>query len=173
MAFVVQTRRGRFEVREARSTAAGPRSRTLTSFTEVGDEVTAKARARAEGPIDAAELREAAVRAGAAVAGPPVDEAAREALRRVAAGEQLDPMLRTLLMDALVHAEPSVRGSLEDASPVPPRPRVSDAARSASRWIGADPAERGRALEELLELADALPLRRRPDEIGFPRLRSA
>jgi hypothetical protein len=185
MAFIVQTKGGRFEVRESHSTVAGPRSRTLASFTEFGDEVVEKARGRAEKPIDAAELREAALRAGAPVAGAAVDEAARETLRRVAGGEQLDPMLRTLLLDALVHTEPSVRGALEargvleergalgDTSPAPVQPPVSDAARSAAEWIGAGLGERGKALRDLLELGDALPLRRRPDEIGFPRLESA
>ena len=158
MAFVVQTKRGRFEVRESRSTDAGPRSRTLASFTEFGDEVVEKARARAEKPFDAAQLREAALRAGAPLVATPLDEAARETLRRVAGGERLDPMLRTLLLDALVDNE---------SSP------VSDAARSATEWVGAGLAERGAALRDLLDLTDALPLRRRPDEIGFPRLESA
>lgn len=173
MAFVVKTKRGRFEVRESRSTDAGPRSRTLASFTEFGDEVIEKARARAEKPLDAAKLREGAVRAGAPVAGTALDSAARETLRRVATGERLDPMLRTLLADALAHAEPSARAAVEGAAPAPPRPPVSDAARSASEWIGAGLAERGEVLRDLLELGDALPLRGRPDEIGFPRLKPA
>jgi hypothetical protein len=173
MAYVVRSKGGRFEVRESRSTEAGPRSRTLASFTEFGDKVIEKALARAEKPLDAAKLREAAARAGAPVAGTPLDDAARETLRRVASGERLDPMLRTLLANALVHAEPSVRAAVEGAAPAPPRPPVSDAARSASEWIGAGLAERGKVLGDLLELGDALPLRRRPDEIGFPRLKSA
>jgi hypothetical protein len=179
MAYVVRSKSGRFEVRESRSTEAGPRSRTLASFTEFGDGVVEKALARAEKPFDAGRLREAAVRAGAPVAGTPLDDAARETLRRVAAGERLDPMLRTLLADALGHVEPSVRGDAEPSlrraleDPTPASPAVSDAARSATEWIGAGLAERGKALRDLLELGDALPLRKRPNEIGFPRLASA
>lgn len=173
MAFVVKTKRGRFEVRESRSTEAGPRARTLASFTELTDEVVEKAQARAEKTLDAGALREAATRAGAPVAGTPVDEAARRTLRLLARGEhEIDPMLKRLLLDALEHDEPSMRGALEGPSPAPSHDPVSDAARSASEWIGADLAERGRALRDLLELGDALPLRRRPDAIGFPRLAS-
>lgn len=166
MAFVVPTKRGAFEVRESRSTPKGPRSRTLASFREMSDEVIEKARSRAAKPPTAAELRAAAARAGAPVAGAPVDRAARETLRLVAGGQPLDPMLRDLLLDAL---SPRSNGDLLDRASAP----VSDAARSATEWIGASPERRGEALRDLLELADALPVRIRSEQIGFPKLRSA
>jgi hypothetical protein len=75
-------------------------------------------------------------------------------------------MLRRLLLDALAHEDHSDR-------PAGPSAIVSDSARSVSEWVGATPAERGAALEDLLLLADALPLRRRPDTIGFPGLKAA
>jgi hypothetical protein len=70
MAFVVPAQRGRFEVRESRSTKQGPRSQTLASFTELTDEVIEKARQKAAKPPSAEELRRAARRAGAPVARP-------------------------------------------------------------------------------------------------------
>jgi hypothetical protein len=164
MAFVVPTKRGTFEIRESRSTPEGPRSRTLATFSELTDEVIEKAQERANGSAPSAEdLREAAIRTGAPVPGPPVDQAARETLRLLARGEQLDPMLNRLLADAL---EPRYRRDR------PSEGSVSDSARSATEWIGASPRERGSALRDLLDLADALPLRVQPNEIGFPRLRS-
>lgn len=161
MAFVVPTKRGGFEVRESRSTPAGPRSRTLATFRELSDEVIEKARSRAAKPPSPEQLRASAVRAGAPISGPPVDHAARETLRLIAGGERLDPMLRRLLLDALSPQEERGRSAT-----------VSDAARSASQWIGANPERRGEALRDLLELTDALPIRIRSEEIGFPRLRS-
>jgi hypothetical protein len=161
MAFVVPTKRGSFEVRESHSTPAGPRSRTLATFREMSDEVIEKARSRAAKPPSPGQLRAAATRAGAPLSGPPVDRAARETLRLVSGGERLDPMLRRLLLDALSPREERGQSAT-----------VSDAARSASQWIGARPERRAEALQDLLELADALPIRIRSEEIGFPRLKS-
>jgi hypothetical protein len=164
MAFVVATKRGRFEVRESRSTPAGPRSRTLVSFAQMSDEVIDKARARAHKPPAAEELKQAAARVGAPVAGSQIDDSARETLRRIANGERLDPMLHRLLAGALAPAE---KGPEEADS------KISDSARAATQWIGVSLAQRAEALRDLLELADAIPLRVPPTEIGFPRLRSA
>jgi len=166
MAFVIPKKRGTFEVRESRNTPKGPRSRTLATFTELTDEVIEKAEGRASQPLDAEKLRESAIRAGAPVSGPPVDEAARETLRLLARGDKVEPMLKQLLLDALEREDRSDR-------PADPGALVSDAARSATEWIGASPAERGEVLRDLLEFADAVPIRLRPKEIGFPRLRSA
>jgi hypothetical protein len=166
MAFVVSTRKGNFEIRESRSTPSGPRSRTLASFRELTDETIEKARGRAAKPPTADDLREAALRAGAPVAAPPIDRAARELIGRLAKGERPDPMLRRLLLDALANEDRGDR-------PTDPTATVSDSARSVSEWVGTTPAERGAALEDLLLLADALPLRRRPDTIGFPGLKAA
>jgi hypothetical protein len=167
MAFVVPTRRGRFEIRESRSTPDGPRSRTLASFRELTEETIEKARARAEQPPPGPEeLRAAALRAGAPVAPSDVDRAARELLARLGRGEAPAPMLRRLLLDALASPDRGGRPAAGEAA-------VSSSARSASEWIDASLRERGDALEDLLLLADALPLRRRPEKIGFPRLSSA
>jgi hypothetical protein len=163
MAFVVPTKRGRFEVRESRSTPNGPRSRTLVSFKEMDDEVIEKAIARSAKPLDPSELRSSALRAGAQVALPEVDQAGRKTLRSLSRGARLDPMTRRLLLDALGNWGRADEASSEE---------ISDTARAASQWIGSDPEERGQALCDLLELADAFPVRLRPAEISFPRLRS-
>jgi hypothetical protein len=167
MAFVVATKAGRFEIRESRSTPEGPRSRTLASFKQLTDETIEKARARSAKPLGADELREAALRAGAPVAGVAADEAARELIGRVANGDRLDPMLKRLLIDSLTSED--YGNQLAADSP----PGVSDAARAAAEWIDVGPRQRGYALRDLLLLADALPVNLRPTEIGFPRLRSA
>ena len=165
MAYVVATKPGRYEVRESVGTPKGPRSRTLVSFREMTAETVQKAQAKAEKPPTAAELTRLALRAGAPVRGSELNEAASETLRRLASGEQPDPKLRRLLIDALSGQDLSSQASRS-------RSAISDAARSASQWIGVGSEDRANALRELLELADALPIRPRPHEIGFPRLRS-
>jgi hypothetical protein len=166
MAFIVPTKGEAFEIRESRSTPAGPRSRTLASFKELTDETIEKARSRAAKPPTAEQLRQAALRAGAPVAPAPIDRAARDLLGKLAKGQQPDPMLKRLLLDALASED-------RRDHPSDPAATVSDAARSVSEWVGASAKERGEALEDLLLLADALPLRRRPETIGFPPLKSA
>lgn len=166
MAFVVATKRGNFEVRESRSTDSGPRSRTLATFQELDEETIAKARSRAENPPTPEELRAAALRAGAPVAGTPANEAARDLLRLSNNGERIDPKLRLLLLDSLADDTP---GHFPTNRETP----VSDAARAATEWIGASSKERAKTLWDLLELVDALPVRRRPPEIAFPRLGSS
>jgi hypothetical protein len=166
MSFIVPKKNGVYEVRESRATPDGPRSRTLATFKELTDETIEKAQARAAKPPSADELRRAALRAGAPVAGSPVDETARNLLRQIAGGGQLDPMLKRLLLDALLREDRSDR-------PADPSATVSDAARSATEWIGASSRARGKVLQDLLELVDALPVRPRPFEIGFPRLESS
>jgi hypothetical protein len=166
MAFVVSTKPGRFEIRESRSTPQGPRSRTLASFTELTDEVIEKARERAEGPLSTAELKAASLRVGAPVAIPPINRAARDLLAQLAKGKSPEPMLKRLLLDALVNED-------RRDSPRDPEATISESARSVSEWIGSSTRERGETLKDLLLVADALPLRRRPEAIAFPRLRSA
>jgi hypothetical protein len=160
MAFIVPTKRGEFEIRESRSTPKGPRSRTLASFRELTDKAVKKAQERASKPLDTDELRHAARRAGAPVAAAPADQAARELIAELAKGQEVEPKLRGLLVDALGGgwAEPA-------SSP--------GAARSAAEWIAATPRQRGKVLVDLLLLADALPSGgRRGKPLRFPRLES-
>ncbi len=161
MAFVVPTKQDRFEVRESRNTAKGPRSQTLVSFRELTDEVIEKARQKAAKPPTAEELRRAARRAGAPVARPPVEQSARELIAELARGNRLDPTLRKILGELLE------RGYREREEPSP----ANEAARSVAIWMAATPEERGKALVDLLLLADALPSGgRRGKPLRFPRL---
>jgi hypothetical protein len=149
MAFITANKRGGFEVREARNTPKGPRSRTLATFRRLDAETIDKVISRAEHAPSREELIVAALRAGATVSVTPVDEAARDTLRSIARGERPSRKLRRLLLDAL-----------------------SDEPNSVAAWLGVSPAEKGDALCDLLLLADAVPIRRRSKEIGFPRLDS-
>jgi len=164
MAFVVPTRQGSFEVRESRNTQKGPRSRTLVSFRELTDEVIARARAKATNPPSAEELRRAARRAGAPVARPPIEQAARELIAELARGRQLNSTLHQILSELLQ------RGYRENGGGSP----ANEAARSVAVWMAATPEERGKALVDLLLLADALPSSGRKEEpLLFPRLDSS
>src|SRR5829696_7954090 len=98
MAYVVANKRGGFEIRESRSTRKGPRSRTLVTFRELSDEVIATARERSAETLSAEELRKAAARVGAPRSWAPVDRAARELIGELGKGQELDPMLRRLLV---------------------------------------------------------------------------
>lgn len=161
MSFVVPTRKGRFEIRESRATAKGPRATTLASFRELTDEVIEKARGKASKPLDAEDLRLAARRAGAPIARRPVDRAARELIAELAKGAQPEPKLRRLLADA-------IGGGWDGPASSPA------STRSAAEWIAATPEQRGKALEDLLLLADAFPHGGRRDQpLRFPSLRSA
>jgi hypothetical protein len=149
MAFITATRNGGFEVRESRVTPEGPRSRTLATFRELDAATIERAIARAEKVTTPEELIQAALRAGATVSASPVDRAAGDLLRSIARGERPSRKLRGLLVDAL-----------------------SGETNSAAEWIGTPLSDRGDALRDLLLLADAIPLRRRPKTIGFPRIDS-
>lgn len=163
MAFIVRTKKGAFEVRESRSTPTGPRSHTLATFNELTDETIEKARARAAKPPDPAELRSAARRAGAPVARPPIEQAVRVVITELAKGRRLDPTLRHILIELLE------RGYREGAEPSP----TNEAARGVAEWMAATPAARGKALVDLLLLADALPSGgRKGKPLRFPRLDS-
>ncbi|HEY6551481.1 MAG TPA: hypothetical protein VIY71_09820 [Solirubrobacterales bacterium] len=93
----------------------------------------------------------------------PVEQAARELIAELARGNRLDPTLRRILLEMLQ------RGYREDASASP----AGEAARAVALWMAATPDKRGRALFDLLLLADALPSGGRRDKpLRFPRLDS-
>jgi hypothetical protein len=145
MAYIVRRPRGGFEVRESALTPAGPRSRTLAGFTVLTDEVVAQVTARSAAPPDAATLRGAAVRAGAPVAASRADSAALALVAELAAGHPVAPGLRRALLARLEGADGG----------------------DALRWATAGDDARGRALRDLLLLADRLPQRRR-GPLRFP-----
>jgi hypothetical protein len=164
MAFVVATKPGRFEIRESAGTPKGPRSRTLVSFRELDDSVVERAQEKAEKAIDAAELQRAARRAGAPVARPTADRAARELIAELGKGRRPDPTLRHMLLALLRHDR-------SDGAAPPPE---SEAESGVAEWMAASLEERGKALVDLLLLADALPHGgRKGKPLRFPRLNSS
>jgi len=157
MAYVVSTRPGRWEIRESHRTEAGPRARTLASFSELTEDVIAHALERSSSAIEPEELRKLARHAGAPVAESAAERAARALLAELAAGKRPRRALRRLLSEALeADEEPS-----------------SDTARAAAAWIAADAAERGAALRDLLLLADRLPAPPRAPTLSFPSFNAA
>ena len=70
MAYVVTRPKGRFEIRESVHTPKGPRARSLANFSQLSDEVLARAARRASRPFDADAVRAAAERAAAGNAVP-------------------------------------------------------------------------------------------------------
>jgi hypothetical protein len=164
MTFVVATKPDRFEIRESANTPKGPRSRTLASFRELDDSVVEKAQQKAIKAIDAAELRRAARRAGAPVARPTADRAARELIAELGKGRRPDPTLQRMLLHLLQH------GRADGATPPP----ESEAEFGVAEWMAASLEERGKALVDLLLLADALPHGgRKGKPLRFPRLDSS
>lgn len=122
------------------------------------DEVIEKARERADRPPSREELTVAARRAGAPVARPAADQAARELIAALGKGNEPEPKLRRLL---------STKLSDDPGEAIAP----SDPARAVAEWMASTPAERGKALVDLLLLADALPhTSRRGKPLRFPRL---
>jgi hypothetical protein len=163
MAFIVPTKAGKFEIRESHATPRGPRSRSLVSFSELNDEAISKAQAKASKPLDAEKLRRAARKVSAPVARRPIDRAGRELIAELGKGRQLDPNLRHILLDLLAN------GRREGKQPS----RRHEAAHEVAEWMAATPAERGKALVDLLLLADALPSGGRLGKpLQFPRLDS-
>lgn len=156
MAFVTVRRNGTWEIRESHLTGAGPRSRTLATFTTLTPEIVERACERSSKPLDAADLRRAARRAGAPVAPAPGDRASAELIAELAAGRRPRPALARLLVGALQadHSGPA------------------DNAEAAAAWITATPQRRGDALRDLLLLVDRLPSVRRRERDRFPRIQS-
>lgn len=155
MAFVTQNRSGRWEIRESRSTPAGPRSQTLATFERLGHAHLTLAASRAAGEFLPEAVADAARRAGAPVALGPADEAATVLLRAVGDGESLSPGLRALLLDALGKRKP--RPSTEEAL----------------GHIGKSAEERGAELIDLLLLTDALPDSSAKSKLKFPGIPAA
>lgn len=163
MAHLVLRKDGRIDVRESLATPAGPRSRTLATFRgALTPEVLERARARATRPLDAAALEARAAELGVAVTSRREDRAARELLAHLRRGGSVDPVLVTLLRDALARVP---------AAPVP------EALADVAEWVGVDAERRAEALRGLLRVSDRIVRggARRPAAAAsrFPRFSSA
>lgn len=165
MAYLVRRTRGgleQIEIREAVTTPAGPRSRTLASFRgALTPEVLEAAAGRASRPFRPERLLARARALGIPVSRRREDRPARELLAALRRGAAIDPVLVGLLKEAL-----------EGVPETPPPPALAEVA----EWVGASDAERGQALRDLLRLSGrirasrTLPRERR--RASFPRFRS-
>jgi hypothetical protein len=91
---------------------------------------------------------------------PPADDAAVRLIGALEQGETLSPAIERLLRDRLGEGD-ETQG----------RP-VTDSERAAAAWLGRSLTERGEALRQLLNLADALPSPKRSDLLEFPPIRT-
>ena len=162
MAYLVRRAGKRFDLREAIATPDGPRSRTLTTFrAPLTPEVLERAAARATRRFDRAAILARAADLGIATTERREDRAARKVLALLRAGAAIDPVLVTVLRDALAQAA---------AAPVPERlAEVAD-------WVGAPIERRGAAVRDLLRLSDRIvrargAVRSKP-KVEFPRFSS-
>ncbi|MBW2426453.1 MAG: hypothetical protein JRG86_19565 [Deltaproteobacteria bacterium] len=124
------------EIRECISTPAGPRQRALVRFRRIlTNEILDRAAALARRPFDRAGLVTIARARGIPIADRAPAKGARELLAHLRAGGEIDPMLVTLLREAL--------------APLEDRP-LPEHLEDPSEWLGASEAARGRALRGLL-----------------------
>lgn len=156
MSYVIGRRDGRFEIRESVHTPAGPRARTLATFTTLTDQVLAHAEGRATRRFDRDLVIERALARGARYEPPKPALLARELVRAMAAGERLPPALAAALRHQLLTDDDTVPDSI---------PPLID-------WLGASSADRGEALRQLLRMTDRIPVRHRRRQKRFPHLRS-
>jgi len=157
MAYVVARSGGTWEIRESRSTSAGPRSRTLATFRMLTPEIVEKACRRSSKALDSDDLRKAALRVGAPIVSGEVDRAGAALLAELAVGRRPRGVLCRLLLDALQPDQPNT---------------TSDNAQAAARWVTATPQQRGETLRDLLLLADRLPPSPAAPGRCFPRVQS-
>lgn len=153
MAYVVARANGSWELRISRSTPSGPRSRTLVGFSELSPELAALASERSDGAVSPDDALAAARRAGAPIAPAPATGAAVDLAAALDRGETVPGGLARVIRAGL--AEPGDASAAELA---------------AARWVGTSPAQRGRALAELLDLADATGRAREAAPLAFPPL---
>lgn len=155
MAFIKQSRPGRWEIRESRVTANGPRSATLATFESLDHTHLELAAGRAQSEFDERAIVESARRAGAPVSLSPADQAAMALLRAIGDGDSPSPGLRRLLADALSGRQ------------------LSAATEEALDHVGKSADQRGADLFDLMLLSDAIPARRVSKTMGFPPIANA
>ena len=136
------------------STPTGPRSRTLATFRSLTDDAIDRAVNAATTRIDAELIRAAAARIGAPQAEPRAEAAARTLVAEIAAGRMPSEAMRQRLAASL--ARPAIQSAQRHPS-------------SADDWRGASLRRHAESLQDLLDLTDHLPPRRKPP-LRFPRL---
>lgn len=151
MTFVVSRPRGVWELRTSTATPRGPRSRTLVSFRELNARALQHALDRSSGGLTAAEIRDAASRAGAPVAPEPARRAAAQLIAELAGGATLPEGWKPVLDELLAGGDG--HGGSADV---------------IGEWADAGLERRGEALRDLLLLADAIPSPPRQEPLAFP-----
>lgn len=159
MAYLYIRKNGRVEIREARSTPRGPRSRTLASFRgPLTEEHLDRAESASSRPFDREAIRRRATELGVRSLRSTADSDARALVARLRSGARIDPVLAGVL-----------RGQLEGCTVAP----VPDDLADVIDWLGASDAERGRALRDVLRLYDVIARSRdavrEPEAAPFPR----
>jgi hypothetical protein len=86
----------------------------------------------------------------------PTDRLAATLIAELSRGRRISPALHRLLAAELG----------------PPDREATESERAIAQWVAATPAERGRALRDLLSVGDALPGRATDDGPRFPRFGS-
>jgi hypothetical protein len=162
MAYLRQRKDGRVEIRESIATRVGPRARTLAVFRgALSPDLLERAAALARRPFDREAIRARAVALGVPLSERRGEASARALLRELRRGASLDPLLVTLLREALA---PLV------ATAVP------EALAEVAEWLGVGAERRGGVLRGLLRTSDRLvrarPARRQHPAPAFPRFES-
>jgi hypothetical protein len=148
MAFLSRRKDGRIEIRETRRTPRGPRATTLASFRgALSPDILEAAAERAHAPLDTAALWRRAAELGIPTTERRDERATRKLIAQLRRGMLPSPVLLAALRDTL------------ERLPAPP---VPDRLAELVDWIGADEAERGRALRGLLRVSDRIVASRAP-----------
>lgn len=161
MASLTIRRDGRYEIRESESTRRGPRSRTLAIFSELTDAHLDRAAARARGRFDREAILARARELGVPIQASPATRLALELIAQIHRGEVVAPSVALVLGEALGRDSGS---------------RLPDDVAPAVEWLGRSEEERGRAVRELLRLADRIVRSRRggrTGDIAYPRINSS
>lgn len=138
MAYIVKRSNGAWEIRESRQTAGGPRSFTLATLREETPEALQRALERSEAGLMESELALKLDEAGVPPTMTNADRAARALLAELIAGRIPSDALRRALV-----------GRLEG--------RDGFGEKSCNGVDQADIEKQGRLLEDVLDLATALP----------------
>jgi len=159
MAYLYRRKSGRVEIREAHSTARGPRSRTLASFQGVlRAEHLERAESASTRPFDRIALCARARELGIPIERVSADAAAHALIAQLRRGASLDPACASVLRGQLATRE---------SEPIP------ESLDDVVEWIGATDHERGRALRDVLRLYDTIARSRdpvhEPVRARFPR----
>lgn len=147
-----------YEIRECVPTSSGPRQRALARFRRILTPADLdRAEAIAQRPFDRAELIQRARAQGIPVAGIPPHDDARRLLAHLRDGGAVEPLLASLLVEALRPFEPPASAaSSRREEPRVAQPELPEHLADVVDWVGRSEAVRGRALRGLLRTASRI-----------------